>query len=360
MTKLYIPLGILLSFSPIAASALTLQAIREITVQVRAFDGLTTTNLYNGKIEPGKDVHITALYQGLALISFPGGQSYPLIIGPAKSSVIIDAANNIPNFSNSPENVVFYKSLQSDEPIPATYPFITLMLEAKRLLESSSSIKTMQELKAKRAAFYQFVAANYAVLRYSDMVARLVAQSFMMHENVSYQEKGGTPQDILVKYYAAVIACAKGWLDTLAPHMPRHQVMNHLVSLYYERSMVAMAARLLNAFEKDAICPKVENCAICGTLPEDTVVLSGRLTQRIKDIDGRKDIIFVSESCPVSMTKAVVAAREADGNDLTIIVAPLEPLSEKHRAMNGLLSGKKLLFVDDEKWQHSLTCLEKQ
>ncbi len=88
--------------------------------------------------------------------------------------------------------------------------------------------------------------------------------------------------------------------------------------------------------------------------PHDTTISkdSGNSKKTLGDFKNRKLVSFVSEDCPVSMVATVVKAREIaySKKDVTLIVAPLEELSEKHLSMNRMVSGGNMYFVDDEKW----------
>ena len=53
------------------------------------------------------------------------------------------------------------------------------------------------------------------------------------------------------------------------------------------------------------------------------------------------------------MVETVVKARKLveQKEAVTLIVAPLQELSEKHLAMNRMVSGGNIFFVNDERWQ---------
>jgi hypothetical protein len=185
------------------------------------------------------------------------------------------------------------------------------------------------------------------------MLRRLIAQYFMMHEYVDYHVEGAPATDIRARYEQAVLDGAGDWLATLKPRLPEHEVLNYIVSLYYDRSMTALASRITERYGQYAYCPGVDKDK--WTFPGGlTVADPGRgIEQRLADIQGRMTVAFVSADCPVSMVQAVMRARRAagEGNDGKLLVAPLHKVSEKHLAMNRMVSGDGMLFITDEKWR---------
>lgn len=168
-----------------------------------------------------------------------------MIVGP----------NKLPVFIGSPVNGYFYRRLTGSQSTHQGYAFANLMLEAKNLLESSYTIKTIPELSAKKKEFLQFVGKHFLQLRHSDMVMRLIAQYFMMLEYVDYHVKGAPPTDIQKRYQSEVLSGVKNWLALLTPHLPKYEVLNYCVGLYYRRSMVTLAAKIIDNFRESAFCP---------------------------------------------------------------------------------------------------------
>ncbi|MBI5556839.1 MAG: hypothetical protein HY885_04315 [Deltaproteobacteria bacterium] len=74
---------------------------------------------------------------------------------------------------------------------------------------------------------------------------------------------------------------------------------------------------------------------------------------KLAEVRGDKLMAFVSEDCPVSLVATVIQARQSAGRHgkPLVIVVPLQPLSDKHFAMNRLIRNGNLLFVRDEKWR---------
>jgi hypothetical protein len=64
------------------------------------------------------------------------------------------------------------------------------MIEAKQLLESTYSIKTIKELQAMKESLHTFANIHYHDLQRSDILMRLIAQYFMLHEYVDYKVQG--------------------------------------------------------------------------------------------------------------------------------------------------------------------------
>lgn len=191
------------------------------------------------------------------------------------------------------------------------------MVQAKQLLESTHSIHTIEELTTKKKEFHDFVHDNYQSLKHSDMVRRLIAQYFMMHEYVNYHVEGAPAADIKIKYHQAIINGVENWLKILKPHIPEHEILNYCVSLYYNRSMVTVASLIIENFRDVAYCLGVENKIF--SFPEDLLVTdaNGNKGRRLKQFKGNKIVAFVSDDCPVSMVETVNKARtliEQKGN----------------------------------------------
>ena len=136
------------------------------------------------------------------------------------------------------------------------------MLQAKQLLESTHSIHTIEELTAKKKEFHDFVRDHYDSLQHSDMVRRLIAQYFMMHEYVDYHIEGAPATDIKNNYQQAVLEGVGNWLEILKSHIPEHEILNHCVALYYNRSMVTLASLIIENYRDIAYCPGGEGKTI--------------------------------------------------------------------------------------------------
>lgn len=167
---------------------------------------------------PGSKYELNTPYRGLALLKFAGGQTYPVIIGNKSFSITIGNPAEPPSFANSAENDLLYKALTDNTQIPEQYTFASLLIQTKRLLESSYSIRTVHELKAKKTEFQQFVEDNYQLLQYSNLINRLIDQYFMMHEYVDYRV-AGTPatdinKDIKKRSWPVFLPGSTSWLPT--------------------------------------------------------------------------------------------------------------------------------------------------
>lgn len=124
----------------------------------------------------------------MALLWFSQGQAYPVIPGDERFTLNIAGPAEPPSFTGSKANEYLYAQLNGKAQGTAATPddFALLMIRAKQLLEASYSIRTVAELSASKKELHAFVRDQYQNLRHSDMVRRLVAQYFMMHEYVAY------------------------------------------------------------------------------------------------------------------------------------------------------------------------------
>jgi hypothetical protein len=323
-----------------------------IEIELTGFNSLETNSIYKGTLDANTKYEIDTPYRGLVLLTFSGGQSYPVIIGEQYFSLNISSPGKLPSFSKSPENDIFYKALKDGEQVPSEYAFANLMIQAKHLLDSSYSIRTRKELTVKKKEFHEFVNKHYENLSHSDMLKRLIAQYFMFHEYIDYHSKGAPATDIMVKYRKEVVSGVRSWIKILQPHLPEHEILNYCVSLYYKRSMVALASLIIDNFRDAAFCPG-DNRKIFS-FPKDLLISKTDSMQKIKlgDLKGRKIISFVSEDCPVSMIKTVIKTRQLANQkeNLPVIIAPLDT-SRSYLNMARMISKANMFFISDKKWR---------
>jgi hypothetical protein len=349
--------GLLIIFSGIvtnnfAWATFTISAQTTVNIELTGYEGLTDSSLFKGSVAAGGSREIDTLYRGLALLICADGQRYPVIIGDEYFTLKINNPAEPPSFTGGRENEFFYKMLSGGELEGQPYSFALLMIQAKQLLESSHSVRSVSELTAKKKEYHDLVRDHYQSLKHSDMIRQLLGQYFMMHEYVDYHLAGAQASGIKIKYHQAVLDGVENWLAILRSHIPEHEILNYCVSLYYNRSMVALASLIIENFRAIAYCPGEEGKTIL--FPEDLRITDaqGKRETRLSTFNGEKIIAVVSDDCPVSMVETVSKARQLveQKEDVTLIVAPLQELSEEHLAMNRLVSGGDILFVDDERW----------
>ena len=332
---------------------LTLRSRTAVDFELVGYDGLAETVLSKGSIPAGGKQHIATSYQGLALLRFASGPNYPVLLGDAPVTLEVADPTKPPTVTGSGANEFLYTRLAGNDPKGTPSEFALLLLRAKELLESTYPIRTVPELNAKKEELHAFVRDHYASLRHSDMVRRLIGQSFMMHEYVTYGGKGTPPADIRARYEQAVQDGVGAWLALLRPHIPEPEVLNYCLSLYYQRSMVTLAALIAENFPHAAHCPGAAGER--WHFPSDLRVVEadGRGERPLATIEGEKIIAFVSTDCPVSLVAAVARARQiADqGKRVQLIVAPVQPLSATHLGLNRMVHNGHLLFIDDEPWR---------
>ena len=320
-----------------------------VHLEIKGYDGLNGITLFRGELAPGIKQNVATSYRGLALLLFAQGQVYPVIVGNQPFLLMISNPSAQPSFTGSEENAYLYARLNSAETGPARYKFPDLMIKAKELLDSTGSVNTVDGLQAMEERFHAFVRSHYQGLSHSDMIRRLIAQYFMMHEYVDYHVPGTPATGIRVRYEQAIMDGVQNWLDLLKTHIPPHEILNYCVSIYYDRSMVTFAWRIMENFRDAAYCPGKEK--LNPVLPPSLSLTDGQGQQKkLQELTGKKMIAFVSDDCTVSKVKTVVKARNLQPGT-TIIVVPLQPLSEKHLVLQRMVSGGNMMFVDDEKWR---------
>jgi hypothetical protein len=121
-----------------------------VEIELIGFDGLAESSIFRGELTAGDSREIDTSYRGLALLVFAGGQRYPVIFGEKPFTLKIVAPGKSPSFAGSEENDFFYKALSGGDSPPDRYDFAHLMIEAKNLLKSSQSVKTVKDLAAKK------------------------------------------------------------------------------------------------------------------------------------------------------------------------------------------------------------------
>ncbi|WP_143170863.1 hypothetical protein [Desulfopila aestuarii] len=328
-----------------------IQSKEAVHLEIKGYDGLAETSLFHGKLAAETMQHIATSYTGLALLSFEHGQTYPVIIGTHSFVLTISTPNTPPSFSGSSENEYFFARLGGTKTEGSQCEFADLMIEAKQLLDSTGSIRTVAELQTMKDKFHTFVRSNCKSLYHSDMLRRLIAQYFMMHEYVDYHVPGTPATDIKMQYQNAVMDGVRNWLEILKPDIPQNEVLNYCVSLYYDRSMVTLASKIIENFRATAYCPGEERPT--PVFPPDLTVIDAKGNKRIlRQLSSNTTIAVVSDDCPVSKVDTVMQARRlAQQAGKTMVVAPLQPLSENHLSMQKMVSGGNMLFVDDEKWR---------
>ncbi len=105
----------------------------DVNVELIGFDGLAEKRIFKGDLNAGNSLPIDTSYRGLALLSFPAGQRYPIIIADKDFTVRITTPTRPPVFAHSAENDFFYARLTSKETAPKQATFAFLMLQEKEL-----------------------------------------------------------------------------------------------------------------------------------------------------------------------------------------------------------------------------------
>lgn len=342
----------LLGSVEVAWPSFDIQSDEAVHLEIKGYEGLNEINLFRGELAPGIMQNVATAYRGLCLLSFAQGQVYPVILGNQTFLVKISSPDTKPSFTGSDENEYFYTLLGGSETGQTQYEFPALMIKAKQLLDSTVSIRTVDELLAMKETFHTFVRSHYQGLYHSDMLRRLIAQYFMMHEYIDYHVPGAPAADIHVRYQNTVMDGVRNWLDIINPNIPQHEILNYCVSLYYDRSMATIASSIMDNFSDIAYCPGDEESPIPAF--EATLTLTNAIGNKkiLRELTGEKLIAFVSDKCPVSKLATVIKARSlARKPGTALIVVPLQPLSAKTLAMQRMVSGYNMMFVDDEKWR---------
>jgi|GEM_PF-4034171 len=128
-----------------------------------------------------------------------------------------------------------------------------IILKALDLKESSSQIKTVEDLLNKRVEFIDFVRVNSDFLSYTQLVELMTWQYLMMHEYV-YAGSKGENERILFE-------SIRQWADGLDPAVPARESVQFAIKFFYGRSMVTRAGEIMEQFPEYSWCgandPKV-------------------------------------------------------------------------------------------------------
>jgi len=323
-----------------------------VDFKIQGYDGLKNIELFSGSLPVGGSQRVNVPYTGLAMLIFSGGQQYPLIAGSKSDVVTITNVKELPTFTIEGDNRLFYNLLSGDK-LPEDgneYGFAGQMIQGKELIDSSSSIKTVEELHDKKKEFQRFIKQNYQALSRSDLLRRLIGQYFMMHEYVAYHREEMVATDIQSLYRQEILDGMKSLLSILRDHIPENELLNYCVGLYYNRGMVTMAAFIMDNFKEIAYCDAEERQERNFSADLKLVNADGSSAGVLGALKGEKIFISVSSDCLVSMVKAVIKARElsaanAQNSNKVLIVVPMEKLSAKHRAMSRQVSRAKMFYV---------------
>jgi len=125
-----------------------------------------------------------------------------------------------------------------------------IILKALDLKESSSQIKTVEDLLNKRVEFIDFVRANSDFLSHTQLVELMAWQYLMMHEYV-YAGSKGENERILFE-------SIRQWADGLDPAIPARESVQFAIKFFYGRSMVTRAGEIMENFPEYGGCASTE------------------------------------------------------------------------------------------------------
>ena len=97
-----------------------------VEIELIGYRGLTETSVFRGQIDASSKHQIITPYRGLALLSFSGGQRYPVILGDEPFTLNISDPSQPPTFTDSIQNDQLYKSLSGNDSVPQLDDFALL------------------------------------------------------------------------------------------------------------------------------------------------------------------------------------------------------------------------------------------
>lgn len=346
-------ISIILLLPCISFSAITIKSTDYITVTLIGYTGLTSYGINTDVVQPHKPLFIDDYsYKGLAILKVHGGMSCPILLGKDECTIQIAGSTGKPDLSNCLENRYFSSSLHGEFKENNDFPTANTLLMAKKLHDSCSSVKTLSELKSKRIELCTFVSDNYHILKNSTMVQRLISRSYMMHEWVNYQQNTMISSDMQSQFETQIMENTSEWIIHLKTHISTQILLNHIIGLYYKRSMITLGSTISLNFASYAYCEGIQKDVF--VFPKALLDNSRNSSNKEgKVLSGNSIVSFISPACPVSLVSTVKKARElaSEGEDKTILVVPLEKLNSDHRSIRRLLTQNNLIFFDNDEWR---------
>jgi hypothetical protein len=100
---------VLLAFSVFFRDAtawakLVIHSQTAIEIELTGYSSLETNSIHKGALAANSKQEIDTPYRGLVLLTFSGGQSYPVIIGEQSFTLKISSPGKPPSFTGSAEN----------------------------------------------------------------------------------------------------------------------------------------------------------------------------------------------------------------------------------------------------------------
>jgi hypothetical protein len=374
-------IAIILNGISFGQGSLVMKAEKSCNFQLTGFRGLYSFTIAEMSLQEGQqEVFDYNGYTGLALIVFESGQRYPLILNGDFIQAVIHDPDTAPALSGSAENDFLYSFLNDfqkssrellelesslteisdadpfrgaiegarenlttkkadleEQLNTSNYLCATLLLKARVLMESTYSIKTEEELNRKKQEILGFVKENYGWLFYSDMLAELCNQFFMMEEYVFFKSQS---------FEQAIISSSNDWLELVKGYLEPKEMLGFICAFYYNRGMVSYASAIMNSQTELVFGGNLES------LPEmpknintlDELNISSPYMDfgaELSDLKGPKVLAIVDNSNIFSKIETIVLARLIEQQEINcaIVIVPMGEQKEYLRLMNKMFAG---------------------
>lgn len=362
----------------------------EVAVQAElvGYEGFDSYPIAIIDIQAGEKQEISTDYIGLALLIFPAGQRYPVILDGKDHKINLEKESGVPHFSNSGENEFLYDFLENsmiyhtqlrildattnelgteddfagalDQEISrvnnsidslhallpdASVPMASVFIQARLLLESTYGISTIEELNDRKTLILDFIIDHYAYIGNSDMLQELGRQFMMMNEYV------GRPKEQLKQDINQDVS---NWILALDGEVNPADVVEFFVATYYNRSMVTQASEIVHAFY-DIMLPSPSNdffLQIGDTVPNFSVTNNdGILLEQLNTWDLLKILAIVSVDSKASLAENVVLMRMISAEKLFLPLIAISPqgFSTQLTSMSQLTTAY-LFYANDDAW----------
>lgn len=371
--------------------SIILSAGVEVQAELIGYEGFSSYPIARIDIQAGEEIEISTDYIGLALLVYPAGQRYPIIMDGKEHQIILEKENSVPQILESVENEFLYhflansmmyhsrlrvletkyielgaedsltpkiieESLQINKSIDslyallpsASYPMASVFIQARLLMESTYSISTLEGLNDRKLQILEYISLHYDYIGHSDMLQELGRQYMMMNEYV------GRPKEQLNQ---DIIQDVSDWIACLEGKVHPDDVVEFFVGTFYNRSMITQASEIVHAFQ-DIMLQGPSNAfpfQIGDTIPNFSITNGdGVLTEDLNTWDLPKILAIVSTDSKASLAENVILLRRISDKNrfLPIIALTSSGFSAELITMSQLTTGY-LFYANDDIWDNT-------
>ena len=363
-------------------------------IRLVGFEGLKTDSLATVRLDDSGAANIDLNYQGLVLLSFENGTTYPIVVNNSLTrfsillrdslQVVEDKENRFLYFylaqkkalsrrqtyiKNAlavfPDNKPFHSELLKEKnniiverkkfemmPDDSSSYYCAAMLKGMSLLELQSEVKTKEDLKVQKKIIMRFLKKNSKRVYNTNLIQQMATQYVLMDEFVAKT----------VDEQEAYIAEDVGtWIKFLGNQISSREIVNFYINYFMGRSLVGITAMLSNQYMQYVQCfPPVKK----GTsLPDLSLTYSAKkdnsiLLYHLKD--SLKILYFFQSDCPACFGSEMALNRYLQNRKVKF---PLIVVFSNDKAKNAVLTLTNLVlepfYYTESEWLYSLLQVKK-